>query len=110
MTTKHTPGPWGIVEPSANYASRLIKADSVGKGYYGFIATATSRDPHPVHGGGISEATAQANARLIAAAPDMLNMLKRILETVEMGESFADNAFYCGEVQILRCLIQSIES
>lgn len=76
VSAKHTPGPWNVRDDGMSYACPIIDAPSVGKGYFASIATATQRDPHPQHGGWISMATAEANACLIAAAPDLLEALE----------------------------------
>jgi hypothetical protein len=60
-----TPGPIIVEESAGGY---VLKAESVGAGYYAGIGGATQRDPHPVHGSGISRETALANATLWAAA------------------------------------------
>lgn len=49
------------------YNGAFIAADSIGAGYYGSICSVTQRDAHPVHGGGISQAMAEANARRMVA-------------------------------------------
>lgn len=72
----HTPGPIALEEVTGGFA---LKATSVGKGYYSSIGTATQRDPHPRHGGGIDWDTAKANARLWAAGPQMLEALQTTL-------------------------------
>ena len=54
----------------------LLVADSVGRGYFSAVGHATQRDPNPVHGGGISQETARANAHLWAAAPAMYEALQ----------------------------------
>lgn len=69
--TKHTPGPWRLGDGAA-VSELTIVSDAVGAGYFGAIGGATQRDPHPVHGGGISQETAEANARLMIAAPELL--------------------------------------
>jgi len=84
MKTKHTPGPWKISNESA---SPLINSDAVGIGYFGNIAIAIQRDSNPVHGGGISKDTALANAKLIAAAPEMLELLKQINSALEYSDA-----------------------
>jgi hypothetical protein len=76
----HTPGPWVVRNDGRDYPCPLIDAESVGTGHYASIAIAIQRDPHPQHRGGIDAATAAANARLIAAAPELLNALLLIIE------------------------------
>lgn len=69
----HTPGPW-LIEPKA--ARGLWLHDSNGE----FIALATKRD---------DAAEEDANARLIAAAPDLLAALKQL--TAGMNDRFNSN-------------------
>ena len=83
---KHTPGPWAVRDDGMDYTCPIIDSPSVGKGYYASIATATQRDPHPREGGGIPIATARANARLIAAAPDLLAALEGVMNGCVYGE------------------------
>ena len=80
MSAKHTPGPWIVRDNGEGWVCPIIDSPSVGGGYYASIATATQRDPHPREGGGISTTTARANARLIAAAPDLLAALEKAVE------------------------------
>lgn len=67
--SKHTPGPWGKIYANVRDAAGRCVADC----------------------GSRTDADAQANARLIAAAPDMLKILKWIdsrldIEAAEKGE------------------------
>jgi len=62
MSTEHTPGPWNVSEPSGNY----IYAPAIS----GSIAALTySAKP--------------ADARLIAAAPDLLAALHKVQDWLE---------------------------
>ena len=74
MEAKHTPGPWmnsngTILAPAGKVA------EAGNPGYDGFAAE--------------SEDEAIANARLIAAAPDLLAALRKALEWVEHVQSVA---------------------
>lgn len=90
MSAYHTPGPWAVVDIGANCLS--IKAtggvpttDGVSRhsfDYYQSIGSVTQRDPHPTMGGGIPRAVTEANARLIAAAPDYHDAAEWILSAV----------------------------
>lgn len=64
MEAKHTPAPWTA---AASMVSGAVK-NSVFAGPRGNCILATVRDPF--------QEVAEANARLIAAAPDMLKALK----------------------------------
>lgn len=63
---KHTPGPWGCIDTS-NHAHdyRLTKPDG---------------STLPLHVEANDHSEQRANARLIAAAPDLLEALKYVLE------------------------------
>jgi hypothetical protein len=66
MTAKHTPGPWFVVETLRGSLS-INKTDKVP------IATVGGAGWH------LGEETAKANACLIAAAPDLLLALRRLM-------------------------------
>jgi hypothetical protein len=70
--SKHTPGPW-IFEPAPHGAFDICK-DPNSMGRYMVIAT---RGPHDVRA-----AEMHANARLIAAAPDLLQALLNLVGTM----------------------------
>jgi hypothetical protein len=69
----HTPGPWGIVAQSRDL---LITARA------GLVA----KLPHSQHPLAPSDEVSLANARLIAAAPDLLEAGKMLLESLEWEE------------------------
>jgi hypothetical protein len=85
MRTKHTPGPWNVYEQSiedAEAAKRELCALVDGTPKVGptlFMLCAPNGLSPAVTGCG---ECADANARLIAAAPDMLRMLRSLLRTV----------------------------
>lgn len=64
--TKHTPGPWRFRRDKVGYSIEIIGADG-----YSLAGIADIRKDE--HG---RESEDLANARLIAAAPDMLSLLK----------------------------------
>lgn len=63
--TQHTPGPW--------MAKRAPDGPID-------IFDSRGRDVVTLYGGGVESESKEANARLIAAAPDMLVALKRLVE------------------------------
>ena len=76
LATLATPGLWHVREDCQSYMMPIIDAPSVGRGYWASIATATQRDPHPQHGGGVSIQTATANGYLMAHAPRLLEICR----------------------------------
>ena len=85
--SKHTPGPWGMPDSGQG---RISKVGANG-GWDGLIATADCGDYARSRSDGL------ANARLIAAAPDLLEALKDMLDGHEdactgYGEGAADKA------------------
>lgn len=86
MTTKHTPGPWMI-----GYG------EAVGIGEIYGVGIDTEPDWTPVCMLSLSEKVNEvdeANARLIAAAPDLLAALKDILCFVEIAAMGRDQIYW----------------
>lgn len=82
MTTKHTPGPWEVwPEVHGSHPEHLVyisvgpadKRRVCSTGVYGH-KQGSANGKKPV----VTEDECRANARLIAAAPDMLALLKQI--------------------------------
>ncbi len=48
------------------------KCEAIDRAYYTILTVATERAAHPIYGGCITDGEALANARLIAAAPELL--------------------------------------
>lgn len=97
MSTQHTPGPWSFRETGEGhkYAKewREINPGIVGPASY---TTNKWGEPEETIGVRITE----ANARLIAAAPDLLAELKAITEIIEAAKDSNDGiealeAFSC---------------
>jgi hypothetical protein len=77
----HTPGPWRAVKTHSGIID---------------ILDPRSRDVVTVYGGGVESTSKEANARLIAAAPDLLEALKdilRMLRTAPPGTNLNDRRF-----------------
>ena len=85
--SKHTPGPWAMPDSGQGRISKV----GVNGGWDGMIATADCGDYARSRSEGL------ANARLIAAAPELLEALKDMLDGHEdactgYGEGAADKA------------------
>lgn len=85
--TAHTPGPWSVngelrevAEASGHklmlYCADIVLAEDDPRGWRGYIASVQSAD-HCANG--ITREEAEANARLLAAAPDLFEALKLML-------------------------------
>lgn len=75
MSANHTPGPWAAIEIKGD----PLRSFAIDAGVYlGSLAV------WPVHSDEM-----QANARLIAAAPDMYTMLKRVRAAIARQDGFS---------------------
>lgn len=81
MTT-HTPGPWA--------ANRDAKVYSVARKEWNRIFN-TEMPEYVASVGGTSKETSQANARLIAAAPEMLSLVRAMLRILDACANDAGN-------------------
>jgi len=87
MSTEHTPGPWKTT------GLNVRAADG------GLICTATNLWADQATPQDVKE----ANARLISCAPEMLEVLKRLLESAEcLKEELDSSRGYCGEPESFR--------
>ena len=89
-TTTHTPGPWSI---APSFAGQWIKA---GKSYICPLPDHIEHDGKPcgsVASQDKTQAEINANAALIAAAPELLAALKSILGTAEVVDAGNKNQF-----------------
>ena len=83
--SKFTPGPW-------SYDRHLFRADESGYEHESYSICATSGAPYigsVNKGQECGSAEAQANARLIAAAPEMYELLRHILTADGVPQSTA---------------------
>lgn len=96
MATKHTPGPW---ETPSLEDSRSIRSTDTGE----YVATAHSKHDFSGLSGTYPDAdAAEANARLIAAAPELLKALidaegiavQRAKELADQGSRFAADSIW----------------
>lgn len=85
----HTPGPWLIEDPLGSDAGDslwIVQEGASGEVYdWRNLAVVCSDDPEDGEGGGdlITVAERDANARLIAAAPELLDALQELLAATE---------------------------
>lgn len=78
MKTKHTPGPWKTIEHG--WSQTGIYADGAQIAIIDIYDEATEENQNEL------EARTAANARLIAAAPDLLDALKTVVEFYSYAE------------------------
>lgn len=69
----HTPGPWKLDPPSMSH----VTSGSLGEGYHAIVAGQGS-NYRGLHGFTITQFMGVDDARLIAAAPDLLAALKSL--------------------------------
>ena len=84
MSSKHTPGPWTVIKNGAG-------CRDVGTAITGLVTCFTHGIP--------DDPTDAANARLIAAAPEMLQALTAVVEAMDKGgldELMCCNGRECG--------------
>ena len=75
METKHTPGPWQIAQPKGAGTARFIWRNDEGPGFAGETNTNYRMVARDVH--------SEADARLIACAPDLLAALRLLLDGLQ---------------------------
>jgi hypothetical protein len=86
MSAQHTPGPW-VIKPATGPEKEHLYFDvkpvlAVDDPYRGSVCTV--HDAENIEG--ITVAESEANARLIAAAPELLDVLRDCLHFMEMAE------------------------
>ena len=93
MTTKHTPGPWFIWEGGAYAGRPEVKKRGELRGYDAKICEIDDIDG--------TVRSRKANARLIAAAPDLLEALQVMVR--DYGAARAS----CGDLEMSPALFQA---
>ncbi len=96
MNTKHTPGPWHVCTNKAGYPYQ-IRASFADEDKPGGLVDITRWASLSMP----SSAEGQANARLIAAAPDMLAALKQIAGALDDWASIPPPRDNTGEERAL---------
>ena len=95
----HTPGPW-FIEPmpskdcDSGWAETHITANANKYGREGSSLAVVNR--WATEYDGPAKGASEANARLIAAAPDMYNLIKMVLETT--GHTFINHKHMAEEI------------
>ncbi len=87
--SKHTPGPWAVEDPMGADVGFWIVQDGLEARQWSCIAIVTDDEDGTARDEGgrfIGRNEQRANARLIAAAPEMLEALR----TMEMAESLSE--------------------
>jgi hypothetical protein len=84
--TKHTPGPWTIVEEYDDYADNGYDS---GNGYKWNIKGPGTQDKYVQNPAVVNS---EANARLIAAAPHMLETLEMVREHLDRSPTAREMA------------------
>lgn len=74
MTNKHTPGPWFIMDREIDELAVVISGSPFYDGH-----------PDPLYHVGVTGENAEADANLIAAAPELLEEVKVALVCAEVG-------------------------
>ena len=69
---KHTPRPWRTIESANKTMRTVVGPDFLGQGYIADVNLCRTSDAQDVDG--------EANARLIAAAPELLQLVKDMRE------------------------------
>lgn len=80
MEAKHTPGPWNLKNPTAKYAA-------YNNLWFCIIESEDRRIIQKIYGR--SKEEAEANAKLIAAAPDLLNNLESLILSIMAHPDYA---------------------
>jgi hypothetical protein len=89
--TQHTPGPWKMDAMRDGAGHNMITVDQDIKGPYREICRSYDIEPDDLE-------ETKANARLIAAAPEMLDALKAMREALLLWKEFAPLAWDTADV------------
>lgn len=99
MTIGHTPGPWIVGKQSKKLTYRLIDAKN-----WGSLAKVVVR----MEGASENNKQGEANAHLIAAAPDMFRVLELILNS-DMAQREEDEGEISTELAHARAAVAKAE-
>ncbi|MBB4342101.1 hypothetical protein [Rhizobium leguminosarum] len=96
---KHTPGPWAVEDPMGAEIGLSIVQDGLKTYEWEFIAMvcqSTAGDERMGRQRFISPKEQEANARLIAAAPDLLEALKNLAAAAAGGWPISEELIAAG--------------
>lgn len=101
---KHTPGPWKTGEKTV-FADHGFKV-------YGYPISADGQAIARVHAGSVGKeafsfGNQEANARLIALAPEMAEALRRLIAVTEEKDAYLSNF---GEFEYARALLAKLDN
>lgn len=82
--TNHTPGPWHVVSDGSSTKGAMDHTLYSKKKYLGTLCEGAD-DADLQSRGWLPNAEAEANARLVAAAPDLLETLKEAVALIPLG-------------------------
>lgn len=82
MKAQHTPGPWTAKQDEYIYSKNSWLVEIREGGYKEFIAEVFGGTPDHI-GGKRFQGTREANARLIAEAPELLRILKNLVAAID---------------------------
>ena len=88
METKHTPGPWVVAGFPDNISYDAINANGPR-----VVAWVKRDKENPSDSDPVTLVEAKANARLIAAAPEMVELLRQVVNTLDIIPEDAANRF-----------------
>lgn len=98
---KHTPGPWRTIESTNTTMRTVVGPDFPGQGYIADVNLCRTNNAQDVDG--------EANARLIAAAPELLEVVKRVYEYERQRLVKEDHHFHEDEIYEWEALINKAE-
>jgi hypothetical protein len=96
MSTQHTPGPWKVGQHLGSLSSFCVHMDAGDKGRGSEIVEAVC---------GLDTDQRLANARLIAAAPDLLEALQEMVSIVAIHQDATNTKFAWAEMEVANAAI-----
>lgn len=105
MKTEHTPGPWKIEKGGGHAYNRIVGSDSIQTNGWAErrngIGNASYSDMVCENLGNLDLEGPKANAKLIAAAPELLEALKLVYDRLEWcgyGDTYENECASAGKI------------